>query len=196
MGVRSSWDILAKNSDFSRLARALKSRAGADRIDADFRSKSARRNLRKIPERHLGEAVGRELGRHFQDALIDHVDHDRVVLTLVKRTVAFRLGRLSGKRLGQEDRRAQVAVDMPVPAFGRRRGQRIVFEDRGVVHKDAQHAERVCGTRNKRIHLFWVKQVCVKRDRLTVHGTDIVRHSLGRIGLRVVVDRHVMTHLR
>ena len=71
--------------------------------------------------------------RHVPDALVEHVDDQ-----------ARRIRRqMTREFLRQHERRAQVGLQMRIPA-GARRGQRVVaLEQRCIVHQQPGRAERV-----------------------------------------------------
>ena len=80
------------------LPRATQGGSGADAVDADVRGKPLGGGLGQRPEAHLGDGVGAELGRQFQDALVDHV-HDQALGEGLSGFVGRARGALGGKAL-------------------------------------------------------------------------------------------------
>src|SRR5258707_4314157 len=114
------------------LARAWQRRARADGVDAHARRQGERERLRQAPQRDLADRVRGEVRRQVPDPLIQQVDDIGLEVA----------GQARGQRLHEHDRRAQIGLEMGVPARAGRARNLVALEARGVVDQAGDRAER------------------------------------------------------
>ena len=110
------------------LPQAREHGSGANRIDANARGERLGKSPGCRPQRRFGDGVGEELRGEAPDALIDHIDHASGAV----------LRQRSCKFLDEENRRAEIDIELGLPASPVKRVDRRLIRQVGGPSSSAQ----------------------------------------------------------
>ena len=102
------------------------------------------------------------------------------------------IAQVFGKALGQDQRRAQVRLQVRVPGPAIRGRQIVVLEDRGVIDQHAERPNKLRRAGDQRLGFAFLRKVGLQQVRLAAGGLDLLYQRGRRVAGSVVVNRHAV----